>query len=217
MKNLVSYSIGSMMLAASMAASAGFVIEGGTANTLTYSTELPHNGFNPNGFGAGKGYEGEVGVVGAKVNWYGNASDVTWTLEYLGKEASWNNEFNFSAVDGNSWKSIFTVQGSKVGATESIEGGSFGFQFLADAGDKGSVSNAEGRDSAPYFWAQTYDEGNTLVLWFSDGGAGNDKDFDDMGVKISAKVSSVPIPAALPLFMSALAGLGFVGFRRRKA
>lgn len=32
----------------------------------------------------------------------------------------------------------------------------------------------------------------------------------------AVEVAAVPIPAALPLFLSALAGLGFVGFRRRK-
>jgi hypothetical protein len=35
-------------------------------------------------------------------------------------------------------------------------------------------------------------------------------------VNVAAGVSTVPIPAALPLFASALAGMGFVGWRRRK-
>ncbi|EGV31206.1 hypothetical protein ThidrDRAFT_2072 [Thiorhodococcus drewsii AZ1] len=33
----------------------------------------------------------------------------------------------------------------------------------------------------------------------------------------AVQVSAVPIPAALPLFLSALTGFGFVGFRRRRA
>jgi hypothetical protein len=32
-----------------------------------------------------------------------------------------------------------------------------------------------------------------------------------------ALVSATPIPAALPLFASALGGLGYVGWRRRKS
>ncbi len=34
---------------------------------------------------------------------------------------------------------------------------------------------------------------------------------------VHAPVAVVPLPAALPLFLSALAGLGFVGWRRRQA
>ena len=34
---------------------------------------------------------------------------------------------------------------------------------------------------------------------------------------VHTPISAVPIPAALPLFLSALAGLGFVGWRRRQA
>ncbi|EIC23434.1 hypothetical protein [Thiorhodovibrio frisius] len=59
----------------------------------------------------------------------------------------------------------------------------------------------------------TLDSADTLNLTFFALG-----DDDTLGGFIDdVKLTAVPIPAALPLFMSALAGLGFVGFRRRKA
>jgi len=41
--------------------------------------------------------------------------------------------------------------------------------------------------------------------------------FSVIGQLNTAPVAATPIPAALPLFMSALAGLGFTGWRRRQA
>jgi hypothetical protein len=37
------------------------------------------------------------------------------------------------------------------------------------------------------------------------------------GIYRADAVSPVPLPAALPLFLSALAGLGLMGWRRRQA
>jgi hypothetical protein len=54
-------------------------------------------------------------------------------------------------------------------------------------------------------------------VFFDDGGAGPDSDFDDMVVKITAtSVSSTPLPAALPLFATGLGALGLFGRRRNR-
>jgi hypothetical protein len=45
----------------------------------------------------------------------------------------------------------------------------------------------------------------------------NNKINDSFTLDAASTVSTVPVPAALPLFISALAGLGFAGFRRRNA
>lgn len=37
------------------------------------------------------------------------------------------------------------------------------------------------------------------------------------GVSLSVAASTIPVPAALPLFLSAIGGLGLIGWRRRKA
>lgn len=52
-------------------------------------------------------------------------------------------------------------------------------------------------------------------LTFEASGLGNDSDGIEDFALAAVEVAAVPIPAALPLFLSALAGLGFVGFRRR--
>ena len=45
----------------------------------------------------------------------------------------------------------------------------------------------------------------------------NPGDYGDNIGGVSLSVQAVPLPAALPLFLSALAGLGFFGRRRSKA
>ena len=35
-------------------------------------------------------------------------------------------------------------------------------------------------------------------------------------IELEGDISAVPVPAALPLFVSALAGMGFLGWRRKR-
>jgi hypothetical protein len=61
-----------------------------------------------------------------------------------------------------------------------------------------------------------------FYAFFDDGGAGPDKDFDDMVVRITAASTRgggpgpTPLPAALPLFASGLGALGLVSWRRKR-
>ncbi len=54
--------------------------------------------------------------------------------------------------------------------------------------------------------------GITFFSWRTDTGPDRFAQIDNVNA-----VSTVPIPAALPLLMSALAGMGFVGWRKRQA
>jgi hypothetical protein len=54
----------------------------------------------------------------------------------------------------------------------------------------------------------------TAYAFFDDGGAGPDKDYDDMVVKIT--VSSTPLLGALPLFASGLGAMGYFGWRKKR-
>lgn len=208
MKKALSLTVGTGLLAMSMAASAAFQISGGEQVTLGSGGKDP---FNPSG---GSEYNGKAGSVGADITWSGS-SPAEWEFTFLGKEASWTNIFSFSdgGTDSGGSATYTKVFDNKVdvGTTQWSSVSDFGFEFSAKNGNKGSVTNLSAGTSAPTFWAMLEDN-NTLVLWFSDSGNSDDRDFDDMGVRISA----VPVPAALPLFVSALAGLGFVGYRRRK-
>ncbi len=61
--------------------------------------------------------------------------------------------------------------------------------------------------------------GQSLDLWLDDNGAGPDDNHDDMMIRLSidqGSISTVPLPAALPLMISGLAGLGLIARRRKR-
>ena len=60
-----------------------------------------------------------------------------------------------------------------------------------------------------------------VYAFFDDGGAGPDRDFDDMVVRIQisdlpTSLGNAPLPAALPLFATGLGALGLLGWRRKR-
>ncbi|EIC23448.1 hypothetical protein [Thiorhodovibrio frisius] len=218
MKKALKFFGGAALFAASIPAFAAFVLN--TNGSATQNFGSVNNGALTVSGGSGDSAIGSHsysgGWVGADVSWTG-AGTTAFTVEFLGENAGWNNEFEFAI--GNS---IFTNNSTDTGTTvtTSLNSGEFGFKFLANGGSQVTVTNFTNlsnfdRRPAPIFFSATEDNGSLLVLWLDDSGAGPDTDFNDMGVRITA--SAVPIPAALPLFMSALAGLGFAGYRRRKA
>ncbi|MBK1645937.1 hypothetical protein CKO25_15025 [Thiocapsa imhoffii] len=170
------------------------------------------------------------GWVGANVNWTGAQPSGGWSFEYLGKQASWNNLFQFTDGAGG-WTTIFANRDFSSTTATQIEAGGivasspvtdFGFRFLtnANSSDKprdisGSITNTTNAintaTSSVNFFA-TIEEGGSLILWLDDGAGGPDFDFSDMGIRITA----VPIPAAGWLFGSALLGV-ILAARRRHA
>lgn len=236
MKNTFSYALACTLLTFSVGAPAAFVLNtsGATQNdgavkngTLNVRSESGVSGSNiPNS----PAWSFSNGWVGAKVSWQGAAPTGGWSFEYLGKEASWNNLFQFT--DGNGgWNTVFANKDYPGNSTTAaaIQGGisnystvgDFGFRFVtnADSANKPKsnslfVTNDSSAVTHPSFFA-TIDKGS-LVLWLDDSGNTIDRDFSDMGIRISA-VSAVPIPAAGWLFGSGLVGLAVAARRRRSA
>ena len=126
----------------------------------------------------------------------GGPADVTFT--FLGKEAA---AINFFFSGGPPISNL-----ALVGTTHTVFGVgsgvlSFAFNAVVNGAGTGSITNA----------IAIYVESSTSVLaLFNDGGG--DADFDDMIVRI--QVSAVPVPAALPLLLGGLAGIGFLARRR---
>lgn len=99
---------------------------------------------------------------------------------------------------------------SVVGSSYSFQGSGvldFGFRSKA-AGGTLALNNGTFEGSAAIGFSKIYD-GRTIYAFFDDAGAGDDRDFDDMVVKISA----VPLPAGFALLGTAVAALGL---RRRR-
>ncbi|EIC23433.1 VPLPA-CTERM sorting domain-containing protein [Thiorhodovibrio frisius] len=118
---------------------------------------------------------------------------------------TFNSSVNVSRID-------FLDLFKKTGGAESILVTAFkGENQLHSETFTGNVFEAAGTG---YFSGTTAFNGiDRLVFSYLDG---NDTSGIGDAALAAVQVSAVPIPAALPLFASALAGLGFVGYRRRR-
>lgn len=115
------------------------------------------------------------------------------------------------------WKSVSSA------GPNGLLGIDFAIDTLGITGDpnKRSYFAAFCEPSNPFACGSGAKTGSSLFLFLDDGGAGPDGDFNDLVVQIelrqaSAPTTVVPIPAALPLFGSALAFLGWLGLQRRR-
>lgn len=122
--------------------------------------------------------------------------------------------------DATVWEVTFDCGGSGStcsGYQEGIEvyaGNSWDGDFTSQAGwtSLGTIYNGDAQSGATVAAGGPF---KYLFLVDISASLGN-KSLDGFDVG-EVRASPVPVPAALPLFMSALAGLGFMGFRRRSA
>lgn len=203
-----------------------FLALGGAANATTMTLQGGTAGTIPD---TGQNNEvlqdvcgcGWAGYFGSQV-YLDTSSDIR--VEFVGAEAGYQNTFTFGGggfintdYGSNVVPSDFTKLPSYVA---SAIAGLLNFSFdTSGGGTLATVANGSNPDNTSLginFFASFGNTlnrtGNVLTLFFDDDGANNDDNHDDLVIRLTA----VPVPAAALPLITALAGLGFVGRRRRK-
>ena len=204
----------------------------------TTAATLPSN-FDPSGIAAinadgmniGTGitifYPGTTKTEGLFVS----PQNVYLTFTYMGYEAGYTNvsapQFAYGGIP------MFTNKTTSSGTSTVpvlfnvlADPGLVPFLFeTIDGGNLAAVNGGAIADGLSIAFAIVPNTNNSQVYaFFDDGGAGPDKDYDDMVVRITATncidcaapPSSVPVPATLPLFASGLGALGLLSWRRKR-
>ena len=171
------------------------------------------------------------GYFGANVWLVGGPA--TLTIEYFGSEAGFDNSFAFGGSTlfntggGTSPSGNFTGSALASTSVASVASGLLDFSFTSPLGTVTNGSNPDNTtDGVVNFFATFYDpndgtatSGTVLDLWLDDAGANDDDDHDDMMIRLSVEggsLTTVPIPAAVWLFGSALLGMVGIGTRRAR-
>jgi len=228
------------------ATTSGFSIVGGVPYTLPTGTGV--NGFDPAGwisannaninggtsvidftsFGTGDGLFVTNGGSNVPLN-------VTFTFTYAGTEAGYTNVAESAFVYGNT--ALFVNHGPVTLGPNTYQNPALGdsvtegfslttnpalvpFLFKSITGNTEAVNGGDVTDNTTPTAIAFYQVNPTTVYaFFDDSGAGPDRDFDDMVIRIDASISSAPaapLPGALPLFVSGLGAIGLVGWRRKR-
>jgi hypothetical protein len=130
------------------------------------------------------------------------------TLTYLGSEAGHTNIFRIPTPS-----EIFRNTTTPIGGQSHLNivaGGLLKFSFFDLVACLG-IKNGQGSNDHKNSIAVFMESAMSAIVLFND--LGNDKDYDDMAVRV--QISPVPVPAALPLLASALGGMGYFARRRK--
>lgn len=140
----------------------------------------------------------------------------TLRFEFLGFEAGFTNTSAVTANVSLLPTALFKNKGTGASAVGDIvlaktTGDPITLSFGVDVGSNGSVDYGFNSASANIFMAQI--SPNEAIVGLEDFRNGGDGDYDDLMYRVSA----VPVPAAIPLFLSGLAGMGVIARRRMTA
>lgn len=195
------------------AASAALVLTGGTAGSIPQGA--PNDVLGPL-----FSLSSIDGVYGATVSQTGTGSLV---IDFLGFEAGFHNTYTFApggSFDTEDFSSNNVVATSLSSLLDSFGtsgvDGVLAFVFTTNAG-AGSVSNAtnldksEGELGPPNFFVSQLSP-KQIVLWLDDSGAGPDRDYDDMVIRIT----ETPLPLSFPLYVTGLGIMGLLGWRKKR-
>lgn len=193
-----------LLLAPVDAGAAVLSLDGGIATTLpsNYGTEAGA----PGPFGPGT----PVRVFSAATAGTGGlwlSADTSVRFTFLGTAAAYDNV----AIAGSA---LFTSKGATPGDAvtgRQAGGGYLDFVFGANGAD-GRKARNNGPIAAGLALAFLLQSPGSAVAFLDDGGAGPDRDFNDMVVGIQV----VPLPAAGLLLIGGLAGLGLLARRRSR-
>jgi hypothetical protein len=140
------------------------------------------------------------------------------SYEYLGKEAGYTNTVYFDiSINNCTFSTATSVKGQTCSSW--TPGGPLAFTFTTSGGGTSqSISNGDvfSVNSAMTFGLKQIDAFSWYILLDDSGGNPNDKDFDDLGLKVVFTPHAVPEPGTLALLGLGMAGLGAMR-RRRKA
>lgn len=204
---LAGLGIGLSLTVASSAANAlSFTLAGGeTAGFLPPDFDLTPdvlgvNALDPavfaNAVGSGLGVDGPANI----------------TFTYMGNDAGYDNTFEF--VFGNTlFQNSLNLVGDSVTLLQGSADSLLDFSFLSNGATAlANGAGAFGNASIAIVLLSTTD---ALVLFNDD--ATVDADYDDMGIRMQLRPAEVPVPPAILLLLSGLAGLGVIGRRKSVA
>ena len=151
------------------------------------------------------------------------SQNVNVTFQFIGEEAGFNNQtwvvggptliFQNSTANSGDLSGPFSVA-----ALAAVP-----FYFLSNGGNGGTDAAFNGGPIAANLTLGIKIISDDVAYAFFDDGGGSpvDADFDDVIIRITAIAreggpDTVPLPAALPLFASGLAGFGFFQWRRKR-
>lgn len=192
-------------------ASAALILTGGTDGSIPAGA--PNDVLGPL-----FGVSSIDGVYGATVS---QSDPHQLTIDFLGFEAGFNNTyiyFSGGSFDTEDFPSDTVVASSLSSPLDSFTvngpGGVLAFMFTTDAGTVTNFDNQDNSDGTlgvPNFFVSQLNP-SEIILWLDDSGAGIDRDFDDMVVRIR----ETPLPLSLPLFLTGLGLMGLLGWLKQR-